>query len=133
MLAVLLEQVKLRGVEEITEDLEFLLESGDGALVPGAAASGEKQIAVLSLEQMQRLEAFSKHPIFKPVMQHIVENEDQWVPFLESDTPELAVPYPWEPSTRTFLIIIFANCELTLPSAADGMALPLKQTGPEGF
>ncbi|GJE87844.1 dynein heavy chain protein 1 [Phanerochaete sordida] len=99
MLSVLLAQVKLRGVEEISDDLEFLLESGDGALAAGAGAAAEKPIAILSAEQMQRLENFSKHPVFKPVLQHIVENEDQWASFLESDTPELSVPYPWEPST----------------------------------
>ena len=123
MLAVLLAQVKLRGVEEISEDLEFLLESGDGALAAGAGASGEKQISVLSLEQMQRLENFAKHPVFKPVLQHITENEDHWVSFLESDTPELAVPYPWELSSRMYCLLNFRVCTdfaFQLPSKLSG-------------
>ncbi|KAI0090006.1 dynein heavy chain protein 1 [Irpex rosettiformis] len=98
MLAVLLAQVKLRGVEEIADELEFLLESGDGApAAPGATT--EQGLSILSFEQSQRLEKFAKSPIFKPVLTHITENEDQWVPFLESSTPELDVPCPWEPST----------------------------------
>ena len=52
------------------------------------------------------LEKFAKSAIFKPVLTHITENQDQWVPFLESPTPELDVPYPWEPSTRMFSITI---------------------------
>ena len=101
MLAVLLAQVKLRGTEEISDELEFLLESGDGAVATGPS-SAEKQISFLSVEQMQRLENFAKQALFKPVLTHIGDNEEQWVPFLESDAPELAVPYPWEPSTRTY-------------------------------
>ena len=100
MLAVLLAQVKLRGVEEIGEELEFLLEGGDGAATaPGGAA--EQQNSILSIEQMQRLERFAQHPLFKPVLNDVLQNEATWVPFLESATPETAVPYPWEPTTRT--------------------------------
>ena len=111
MLAVLLAQVKLRGIEEISDELEFLMESGDGAIASSGAA-GERQIAILSIEQMQRLESFAKQALFKPVITHITDNEDQWVPFLESDTPELVVPYPWERSTRAYcqkLFILFTN------------------------
>jgi dynein heavy chain 1 len=99
MLAVLLAQVKLRGVEEIADELEFLLESGDG--VAAAAVSADKN-SVLSPDQLRRLESYSKHSIFKPVQAHFLEHESDWIPFLESPTPEKSVPTPWEPSTRAF-------------------------------
>ncbi|KAL0062953.1 dynein heavy chain [Marasmius tenuissimus] len=35
----------------------------------------------------------------KPVETHLVEHEDEWRAFLESNTTELNVPMPWEPST----------------------------------
>ncbi|THH01513.1 hypothetical protein EW026_g1200 [Hermanssonia centrifuga] len=99
MLAVLLAQVKLRGVEEIADELEFLLESGDGSVPGVGSGQNENQPSILSVDQMQRLESFARHQLFKPVQSHLVQNEDQWAPFLESTTPEAAVPYPWEPST----------------------------------
>lgn len=110
MLAVLLSQVKLRGLEEINDELEFLLESGDRVVVVSNASTNEEH-AVLSPDQLQRLEAYSRHPQFKPVQQHFKEHQDQWVPFLSSDAPELCIPRPWEANTavleaiRTVLII----------------------------
>ncbi|KAI0072370.1 dynein heavy chain [Panus rudis PR-1116 ss-1] len=95
MLAVLLAQVKLRGVEDIADDLEFLLESGDGAVATSGDAT--EQIPFLSADQIERLQSFAKHPLFKPVLSHIKENEDEWVAFLESSAPEASVPLPWEP------------------------------------
>ncbi len=97
MLAVLLSQVKLRGLEEVNDELEFLLESGDR--VAAANITGSQPHAILSPDQMQRLDAYSKHAIFKPVQRHFIEHEDLWLPFLTSDAPELCVPTPWEPST----------------------------------
>ncbi|TFK40902.1 dynein heavy chain protein 1 [Crucibulum laeve] len=111
VLAVLLSQVKLRGVEDIGDELEFLLESGDGLATATSAGSHERQIPILSPDQMQRLENFSKQSIFKPVWSHIEEHQDQWLEFLESGTPEQTVPAPWDPSTpaieaiRSLLII----------------------------
>lgn len=102
MLAVLLAQVKLRGVDEIAEEVEFLLESGDG-IVPATGASssaGQQSLSVLTADQAVRLESFAKQSIFKPVQQHILEHESDWIPFLESPNPELSVPSPWEPSSR---------------------------------
>ncbi|KAI0047641.1 dynein heavy chain protein 1 [Auriscalpium vulgare] len=109
LLAVLLAQVKLRAVEDISDELEFLLESGDGA-VATASISGQV-ISALTTEQQQRLEVYARRSIFKPVQTHIMERESEWIPFLQSSTPELAVPTPWEPSTpaveaiRSVLII----------------------------
>ncbi|KAI0793334.1 dynein heavy chain [Abortiporus biennis] len=99
MLAVLLAQVKLRGVEEISDELEFLLESGEAAIVTGGGSSLEEQTSILSLEQMQRLEAFARHPIFKPVLSHLLEHQDEWSSFIQADIPENQVPQPWDSST----------------------------------
>ena len=98
MLAVLLSQVKLRGVEEITDELEFFLESGDG-VVAGADAI---QSTILTPDQAQRVVTVDKQPMFKPVLTHLTEHEDDWIPFLESASPEQSVPSPWEPGTREY-------------------------------
>ncbi|XP_006454562.1 dynein heavy chain protein 1 [Agaricus bisporus var. bisporus H97] len=110
MLAILLAQVKLRGIEEIGEELEFFLESGDG-VATAAQTSQTRNISVLSPDQALRLENFAKHSIFKPVQTHIADHESEWASFLEAETPERNVPAPWDPSTpaveaiRALLII----------------------------
>lgn len=98
MLAVLLAQTKLRGLEDINEELEFLLESGDGSV--GAPTSTDRTIESLTAEQQQRLDTYAKQSLFKPVQSHIIEHEADWAPFLSSSNPELIVPAPWDPSTR---------------------------------
>ncbi|GBE78470.1 Dynein heavy chain, cytoplasmic [Sparassis crispa] len=97
MLAVLLAQVKLRGIEEIADELEFLLESGDGgvSVAPGSTV----QSSILSADQSERLQNFAKQPLFKPVLEHVLRHETEWIPFLESSSPELSVPSPWDPTT----------------------------------
>ncbi|KIY45226.1 dynein heavy chain protein 1 [Fistulina hepatica ATCC 64428] len=95
MLAVLLAQVKLRGIEDINDEVEFLLESGDGVSTANVTAS---RTAILSEDQATRLDSFAKYSIFKPVQTHLVEKEDQWISFLASSTPENCVPMPWDPS-----------------------------------
>jgi dynein heavy chain 1 len=95
MLAVLLAQVKLRGEEDLSRELEFLLESGEN-VTAGVGATYD----ILTVDQAARLDSYAKHSIFKPVQQHIEENPDAWVPFLESSSPETMVPSPWEPSSR---------------------------------
>jgi len=101
MLAMLLAQVKLRGIEDITEELEFLLDSGDGLASVAAVTQQGQNHPLLSPDQLVRLESFAKHAIFKPVERHITDHEADWMPFLESSTPEACVPTPWEPSTGT--------------------------------
>lgn len=101
MLAVLLAQVKLRGIEEITDELEFLLESGDGIVTAGSSNPDLQKSSILSVDQKQRLETYAKQPLFKPVLTHVLQHEDEWIPFLESSSPENAVPSPWDASTRT--------------------------------
>ncbi|KAK1226991.1 dynein heavy chain [Marasmius sp. AFHP31] len=96
MLAVLLGQVKLRGVEDIGDELEFLLESGDSVAATTTPSSSH---ALLTPDQALRLESYAKNSLFKPVEAHLNEHEDEWRAFLESNTPEVNVPMPWEPST----------------------------------
>ena len=98
MLAVLLAQVKLRGVEDIADELEFLLDSGDG-FATTASSSLDQEHPVLSDEQVVRLRNFSRPSIFKPVDSHITDHEDVWVKFLQSNNPEKDVPTPWEAET----------------------------------
>ena len=105
MLAVLLAQVKLRGLEDINDELEFLLETGDGSAA--ASISTTQVIDCLTTEQQQRLNTYSKHSLFKPVESHIIERQDEWVPFLSSSNPESAVPTPWDPSTRRSFLAIY--------------------------
>jgi len=109
MLAVLLAQVKLRGTEEINDGLEFLLESGQGIGVSTAPATEQSASSILSPDQMMHLESFAKHSLFKPVLNNILEHPDDWIPFLQSSTPETIVPIPWEPSMRECLIIIIVD------------------------
>ncbi|KAF9015424.1 dynein heavy chain [Cyathus striatus] len=96
MLAMLLSQVKLRGAEEIGDELEFLLEGAD-TIVPTTIQL--PQLSMLSPDQALRLGHYSKHPIFKPVLSHITEHDSEWVQFLESTAPEQCVPIPWNAST----------------------------------
>ncbi len=99
-LAVLLAQVKLRGVEDIGEELEFLLESGDVA--SSVAISQAPEHPILSSDQVVRLQSFSKNSLFKVVDAHITDHEADWVQFLESTNPERSVPMPWDAATRKF-------------------------------
>jgi dynein heavy chain 1, cytosolic len=110
MLAVLLAQVKLRGIEDITEEVEFLLESGSGGMASHGSTS---RSPILSDEQQQRLDLFMKNPIFKPVNQHIAENQEEWIRFLESDSPERDVPNPWGEGTREYIFKYSSHLLLT--------------------
>ncbi|TFK30694.1 dynein [Coprinopsis marcescibilis] len=96
MLGVLLAQIKLKGIEDIGDELEFLLESGEGVHVQSQAG---RKPSFLSTEQATRLEIFAKHSIFKPVETHIVDNEEKWVEFLNAVNPEQNVPMAWEPTS----------------------------------
>lgn len=94
VLAMLLVQVKLRGTEDVSDVLEFLLESGEG----GVKVLGEAPtFAFLSLDQQERLSSYARHALFKPVQSHMQNNEQEWIAFLESSSPEQCAPSPWEP------------------------------------
>jgi dynein heavy chain 1, cytosolic len=101
VLAVLLAQAKMRGVDEIHDELEFLLESGEGA----AANNSQDASPILTEEQSLRLQTFAKDELFKPVKNHIQEHESEWIPFLESPAPETIVPLPWGPTSREWYAV----------------------------
>jgi len=109
MLAVLLAQVKLRGMEEISDGLEFLLESGQGIGISASLTAEQPASSILTPDQMTHLESYAKHPLFKPVLNNVLEHPDDWIPFLQSSDPESIVPMPWEPSMRECLFIIMAG------------------------
>ncbi|KAG6914356.1 hypothetical protein DXG01_000842, partial [Tephrocybe rancida] len=121
MLAVLLSQVRLRGLEDIGDELEFLLESGESIVGSADTAS---HIDFLTLEQQLHLGNFAKQSIFQPVLGHIMEGGDSWIPFLESNSPETSVPTPWEASTpavealRNLLIVKCFRPDRLLQSTA---------------
>ncbi|KAH8834765.1 dynein heavy chain protein 1 [Flagelloscypha sp. PMI_526] len=123
MLAVLLSQVKLRGLEDITDEMDFLLDSGDGAAV-AAVGSQSQQTGPFSPEQLARLEHYAKHSIFRPVQTHFNENEDAWSSFVQSTTPETLAPKPWDPSSpaveamRDLLIVKCLRPDRLLQSTA---------------
>lgn len=95
MLAILLAQIKLRGIEEITEEVEFLLESGDG-LSSGSSASSEVEMAsYLSIDQQKRLRILSQSTLFNDVPKHLKEHEDEWKTIIESSDPENQLPPLW--------------------------------------
>ncbi|KAG2123592.1 dynein heavy chain and region D6 of dynein motor-domain-containing protein [Suillus clintonianus] len=124
MLAVLLAQVKLRGMEEISDGLEFLLESGQGVAVSTAPSTEHPTPSVLTPDQMMHLESYAKQSLFKPVLSNILEHPDDWIPFLQSSNPESIVPTPWEPNTsavealRSLLIVKCLRPDRLLQSAA---------------
>ncbi|OJA07948.1 hypothetical protein AZE42_05923 [Rhizopogon vesiculosus] len=124
MLAVLLAQVKLRGMEEISDGLEFLLESGQDIGVSTVATTQQPASSILTPDQMMHLESYAKHSLFKPVLNNILEHPDDWTPFLQSSDPESIVPMPWEPSMpavealRALLIVKCLRPDRLLQSAA---------------
>ena len=100
VLAVLLAQVKLRGNEDVSDELEALLETGGvhiSATVDGLTST------ILSTDQYQRLARLAHNSLLKPVIQHLNQNEDAWTTFLSSSEPEHCVPTPWESSSRTYI------------------------------
>ena len=99
VLAMLLVQVKLRGAEDLSDVLEFLLESGEGVKALGDSPT----FSFLSLDQQERLNSYAKHALFQPVPSHMRSNESEWISFLESPSPEQCPPSPWEPSSREYL------------------------------
>ncbi|KAL5535276.1 DYN1_2 [Sanghuangporus sanghuang] len=112
MLATLLAQAKLRGADDISDEYEFLLESGESVLPPGGASESH-ELTVLSTEQQERLNNYAKHPLFKPVLDHVHNNQDEWVPFLQSTEPEIYAPSPWEPNSAiidTLRYVLLIKC-----------------------
>jgi dynein heavy chain 1 len=88
-------------VEDISDELEFLLDSGDG-LSTAAPPHEQEQHPILTTEQAIRFRNFSRQSIFKPVTSHLSDHVDAWVNFLQSNNPEQYVPTPWDAGTRKY-------------------------------
>lgn len=96
VLAVLLAQIKLRGTEDISDELEFLMESGEG----GASMGGSDGSSLLSGEQAARLQRFTSYAPFKDVHDSIKNDEGVWRDFLFGATPERQIPSVWTGVSR---------------------------------
>lgn len=96
VLAVLLAQVKLRGIEDVADELEALLETG-GAVVSSSIDGLTSNL--LTPDTRQRVAHAARNPLFKPVIEHFNAHEVEWSTFLESSTPEACIPTPWDPSS----------------------------------
>ena len=82
-LAMLLAQVKLRNVEDLTDEYEFLLEGGETVAMSSAQGVEATGSGLLTPEQEQRLLSHSRHIIFKPVQLQLRDRGDEWASFLE--------------------------------------------------
>lgn len=112
MLAMLLAQVKLRGTADISEEVEFLLESQDNVSLPsGHGFHSPDDFPTLTVDQRQRLNSYAKHTLFKDVKTHMTDHEEDWKSFLESPNPEGCTPVPWEVDSRT-LSLVFSSFTL---------------------
>ncbi|KZT42722.1 dynein heavy chain [Sistotremastrum suecicum HHB10207 ss-3] len=110
VLAVMLAQVKLRGHEDIVDEIDFLLDSEDAVSIGATAAA---RTSALTAEQEQRLQSFARRDLFKPVSTHIEEHQDEWSIFLSSSTPETSVPWPWDnctPALRRVRELLLIKC-----------------------
>jgi dynein heavy chain 1 len=94
MLAVLLSQVKLRGIEDITDEVDLLLDS-DGAGGPITSQILNSGHSAVVQELAVRMRALTKYPLLKPLEEHLQNNGSKWIEFIVSDKPESCVPWPW--------------------------------------
>ncbi len=120
MLAISLAQIKLKGVDDgpIADDIEFLLESGDVSTTASGSVDPEGPGApYFTAEQQERLEQYSKNPVFADAKKHVVENETVWANFIHQKEPERDIPWIWDDrETRgCYLIPILRSSMLTAP------------------
>ena len=115
VLAVLLAQIKLRGTEDISAELEFLMESGEGAAIAASTEqTGSSQL--LSPEQSNRLTLFLAYAPFKEVQEHITSHPDTWKEFLSGSAPERSVPDVWPGKSSETLNLTLCSVPLTSPA-----------------
>jgi dynein heavy chain 1 len=76
-------------MEDISDGLEFLLESGQGVALSTATSTEHATPSMLTPDQMMHLESYAKQSLFKPVLNNILENpaESASVPSSTSRTP----------------------------------------------
>ncbi|KAI8459260.1 dynein heavy chain, N-terminal region 1-domain-containing protein [Phakopsora pachyrhizi] len=109
MLAMLLAQVKLRGLENDIDEEEytFLLEGGGERSSKYPSVNSD----ILSQDQIIRLQSFQKLSCFKEVVSNLESESEAWEAFLKSTRPENAIPKVWSTessatvSTRQLLLL----------------------------
>ncbi|KAH9824443.1 dynein heavy chain and region D6 of dynein motor-domain-containing protein [Melampsora americana] len=93
MLAMLLAQVKIRGLGDEFDEIEFAF-----LLEGGAERNSRLPTSVfpfLTSEQQIRLQSFQRLSCFKDVVAHMSAQSETWEAFLSSSRPEMAVPDIW--------------------------------------
>ncbi|KAI8967648.1 dynein heavy chain [Mycotypha africana] len=98
MYALLLCQIRIRGLQEHMDETEydFLLSGGDAVVGDNNRALDVNLPNFISDEVVQRIKEFTKLACFNKLADHIVANENDWRAFMEHTQPETAVPVCWE-------------------------------------
>ncbi|MBW0465869.1 hypothetical protein O181_005584 [Austropuccinia psidii MF-1] len=111
MLAMLLAQVKIRGMgDEANEDeYAFLLEGGSER----TSRYPPVVLSFLNADQQTRLQAFQRLPCFKDVVAHISAETNSWEAFLSSASPENSIPEIWtnlSPTVQSIRKLLLLKC-----------------------
>lgn len=98
MYAVLLCQIRMRGVQENVDDTEFdfLLNGGDSVVGNTVTAASLNLPSFIPDEIAQRIKEFSNLSCFGHLVNHVSMNEDVWKQFMEHNQPETIVPLCWD-------------------------------------
>ncbi|CEG79218.1 Putative Dynein heavy chain 1, cytosolic [Rhizopus microsporus] len=98
MYAVLLCQIRMRGVQENVDDTEFdfLLNGGDSVVGNTVTAASLNLPSFIPDEIAQRIKEFSNLNCFSHLVNHVSMNEDVWKQFMEHNQPETIVPLCWD-------------------------------------
>ncbi|CEG69843.1 Putative Dynein heavy chain [Rhizopus microsporus] len=98
MYAVLLCQIRMRGVQENVDDTEFdfLLNGGDSVVGNTVTAASLNLPSFIPDEIAQRIKEFSNLSCFSHLVNHVSMNEDVWKQFMEHNQPETIVPLCWD-------------------------------------
>jgi dynein heavy chain 1 len=91
--AMLLGQIKIRGSPSQLDEAEY-----DFFLSKDAHLQGEIKAELTEDQRNERIQEFSKIPVFKHLVAHIDTNPDVWTKFWSDSMPELHVPMFWDAS-----------------------------------
>ena len=97
--ALLLCKIHLKGFAaepNFEFEFDYFLKGGRKSLVPNSSANSLIQIDLLNGEQCENVTSLSKLNGFKNIEQFIVSNKGKFKEWLESSTPEDAVPKLWD-------------------------------------
>ncbi|CAG8466762.1 5969_t:CDS:10, partial [Racocetra fulgida] len=99
--AILLAQIKLRGSPGQVDESEydFMLSGGD--VVPGSRVTARElglPDNVFDSDQLCKIKEFTALQCFNRLSRHISDNIDEWVKFMNHDSPENHIPDWWDSS-----------------------------------